>query len=352
MRTAILVLAAACGAYSQTADGKTAEQAYKNIIVMKGTPSDQLGPAMQFIAASLGVQCSFCHVEGKFEADDKPAKKTARAMMEMTAAINQANFHGQRQVTCYSCHHGAGHPANMPPVTESEAAPVHNEARPPAASTATVDQILEKYTTAVGGADAMHKVTTRAEKGSIHAMGKDSPIELYTKAPNKRISLSQFEGGTSITAFDGTIGWLGTRGRPAREMSPQESSSAALDAAFYLPLQLKEMYPQMRRGRPEEIDGKPCDVLMGTAPGKPMVRLYFDSQSGLLVRMVRYAETSMGRMPVQIDYADYRTTDGVKIPYRWTLARPNGRFTIQIASVESNVPVDDAKFAKPAGEVK
>lgn len=352
MRTAILVLAAACAAYSQTAETKTAEQVYKNITVMKGTPADQLGPAMQFIASSLGVQCTFCHVEGKFEADDKPAKKTARAMMEMTASINQNSFHGQRQVTCYSCHHGAGHPANMPPVTESEAAPVHNEARPPAASTATVDQILEKYTAAVGGADTMRKVTSRVEKGSIHAMGSESPIELYTKAPDKRISFSQMGGGHSITAFDGTAGWLGSTGRPAREMSPEESAAAALDAAFYLPLQVKEMYPQLRRGRPEDVDGKTCDVLMGTAPGKPMVRLYFDQQSGLLVRMVRYADTSMGRMPTQIDYADYRAADGVKIPYRWTLSRPNGRFTIQIASVESNVPVDDAKFAKPSGEVK
>jgi hypothetical protein len=145
---------------------------------------------------------------------------------------------------------------------------------------------------------------------------------------------------------------MGSTGRPAREMSPEESAAAGLDAEFYLPLRLKEIYPQLRRDRPEEVDGKMCDVLMGSAPEKPMVRLYFDRESGLLVRMVRYATTPMGRMPTQIDYADYRNADGVKIPYRWTLARPNGRFTIQLAEVQSNVPIDDAKFAKPAGEVK
>jgi len=52
-------------------------------------------------------------------------------------------------------------------------------------------------------------------------------------------------------------------------------------------------------------------------------------------------------MPTQIDYADYRDTNGVKIPYRWTLARPNGRFTIQVSEVKQNVPVDDAKFVRP-----
>ena len=350
----LIVLPALCfawAAFAQTADTKTAEQVYKNITVLKGTPADQLGPAMQFIATSLGVECTFCHVQGKMDADDKPAKKTARAMMEMTAAINQNHFRGQRQVTCYSCHHGLSHPANMPPVTESEAAP--KPPTPPApASTATVDQIIEKYIAAVGGAEAIQKVTSRVEKGSIHAMGSDSPIELYTKAPDKRISFTQMGGGHSITAFDGTVGWMGSTGRAAREMSPEEASAAALDAAFYLPLRLKEMFPQLRRGRPEEINGTPCEVVMGSAPGKPPVRLYFDKSTGLLVRSVRYADTPMGRMPTQIDYADYRAADGVKIPYRWTLARPNGRFTIQISDVQSNVPIDDAKFAKPSGEVQ
>jgi len=82
------------------------------------------------------------------------------------------------------------------------------------------------------------------------------------------------------------------------------------------------------------------------------VRLYFDQQSGLLIRMVRYAETPVGRNPTQIDYADYREAGGAKIPFRWTLSRTNGRFTIQIAEAKVNVPVDDARFAKPAGDVK
>ena len=71
------------------------------------------------------------------------------------------------------------------------------------------------------------------------------------------------------------------------------------------------------------------------------------SRPGLLVRQVRYADTPVGRNPTQIDYADYREVDGVKIPFRWTLARVNGRFTIQIREAQQNVPIEDAKFAKP-----
>ena len=356
MRNPILAFAALAAAAmldAQTAT-KTAEQVYKNITELKGTPADQLLPAMQFIASSLGVECTFCHVQGKMEADDKPSKKTARQMMAMTAAINQGHFGGRQQITCYSCHHGLSHPANMPTVLESDAA-MRTEAAPsapPAGTAPTVDAILSKYIDALGGADAIRKITTRVMKGVIVTGGSQTPIELFTKAPNQRISISHMGGGDSYTAFDGTVGWLGTTGHAAREMTAAESAAAGLDAEFYLPLRLQEIYPQLRRGRPEEIRGVQCEVLTGSAPGHPAVRLYFEQTTGLLLRMVRYADTPMGRMPTQIDYADYKDAGGAKAAYRWTLSRPNGRFTIQISEMKANLPIEDARFHQPEGDLK
>jgi photosynthetic reaction center cytochrome c subunit len=338
----------------QTAETKTAEQVYKNIQELKGTPADQLMPAMQFISAALGVECSFCHVQGNFAADDKRPKKTAREMMAMQASINQNSFRGQRVVTCYSCHRGAMNPVSTPPVMESDEArqPRPGAAQTPAAAAPTPDQVVEKYIAAVGGADALRKITSRIETGTIHAMGTDSPIEVLTKAPNMRMSITHIGNAQSTTAFDGTIGWLGSAGRPAHAMSPEEDWAASLDAEFYLPLRLKEIFPQLRSGRPEEINGKACNVINASSPGHPPVRLYFDAQSGLLVRMLRLADTPVGRLPTEIDYADYRDADGVQIPFRWTLARPSTRFTIQISEVKSNVPIADSRFAMPQGEVK
>lgn len=334
---------------AQAPDQKTAEQVYKNITALKGTPADELLPTMQFMAASLGVQCTFCHVQGKMDADDKGPKRTARQMIAMTIAINKDSFRGRVQVSCYSCHRGAEQPVGVPPVQESDT-PAPPEARtPPPAGVAplSVDEIVQKYVTALGGEAAIRKITSRSMTGKITAMGTESPIEVLTKAPNKRISISHMGGGESYTAFDGTAGWMGNGGRPAREMSPAESAASSIDAEFYLALRLKEMFPQLRRGRPEKVGDAVCQSLFGSAPGKPMVRFFFDNNSGLLVRQVRYAETPVGRMPTQIDYADYREVDGVKIPFRWTLSRPNGRFTIQIAEVKVNAPIDDSKFAKP-----
>ena len=49
-----------------------------------------------------------------FDKDDKKPKEIARKMIEMMTAINKDNFEGKREVTCYSCHHGAAHPVGIP----------------------------------------------------------------------------------------------------------------------------------------------------------------------------------------------------------------------------------------------
>jgi photosynthetic reaction center cytochrome c subunit len=353
-KTIIFVTALALPIFAQTADVKTAGQAFKNVTELKDIPADQLMPAMQFISTSLGVQCDTCHVAGKPEADDKRPKKTAREMIAMQMMINKNAFHGQTNVTCYSCHRGAERPVAIPPVIETDA-PARPEARPAPATAATpptADSIIEKYVAAVGGADAMKKVTSRVAKGVITSSGKDTPIELFAKAPNKRVTVTHNGTSDSYTAFDGSIGWMGNTGRPAREMSAVDAMGSALDSEFYLPLRMKEIFTQLRAGRPDKIGDVAVISLTGMRQGLPPVRFFFDANTGLLLRTVRYTENPLGRMPVQIDYADYRDVDGMKTPFRWTLSRPNGRFTIQLNEAKANVAIDDSKFAKPAAEVK
>ncbi|MBN9662479.1 MAG: photosynthetic reaction center cytochrome c subunit [Acidobacteria bacterium] len=344
----VAALAAMVCLQAQTPEPKKAEEVFKNITELKGTPADQLLPAMQFMSASLGVQCSFCHVQGKNEADEKKPKMVAREMIAMTNAMNKTHFKGQRELTCNSCHNGATHPASMPPVQAADAARV--ETPRPGGPTPTAEQILDKYVEALGGEQAIQKVTSRVMKGVVLANGQESEIEIFAKAPNKRISAMKMPNGESLTAFDGTTGWLGSTGRPARVMSAAESDAARMDAELYMAVKMKSFFESIRPGRPEKIGDVACVALMGLRPGQPPVRMFFDRSTGLLVRTIRYTETPLGRNPTQIDYADYKEVDGVKVPMKWTLARPNGRFTIQIKEIQQNVAVDDSKFAKPAGE--
>ena len=110
----------------------------------------------------------------------------------------------------------------------------------------------------------------------------------------------------------------------------------------------RRMFEEFESAPSEPIDGKDTVRVIGKNAGKPPVELWFDARSGLVMRLRRYAETPLGRNPTQIDYADYRETDGIKIPFRWTVARPSGRFTIQIDESQQNVPVGDEAFERPA----
>jgi photosynthetic reaction center cytochrome c subunit len=337
--------------------GKKAEEQFKNIQEFKGLPADQIIPTMQFISVSLGVECEFCHVQGAFDKDDKKPKQTARKMIEMMFAINADNFDRHREVTCYSCHRGNADPVAMPPVmtVEEAKAPMAGPTQPENAekelkdnSGPSADQLLDKYVQAAGGAAAIDKVTSRVMKGTINFGGKSVAIDIFAKEPNQRISFAHLTEGDSVTAFNGHEGWLGMTGRPMREMHGGDLDGAAMDADLHLATHLKSIFTEMRVSATKKIDDHETYVLVGQREGKTPVQLYFDQQTGLLVRLVRFGETALGQLPTQIDYADYRNLDGVKIPYQWTLARPNGLFTIQLSEVQQNVPIDDSKFVKPA----
>ena len=329
---------------------QTAEQKYKNIQVLKGIPADQLVPSMQFMAASLGVECEFCHVKEDRGSDAKKPKVTARKMMTMMMQINADNFKGERLVTCYSCHRGTVHPVSTPILSAENAptSPVQSEAGETAASALPLAQtILEKYLAAVGGAEAVQKARTRIQTGNIQVGDKKFPIEIYSEAPNKRISTSHMGPNASVTAYNGETGWLSTPSG-IRPMSVAEQKAASIDAQLYFPVWLPKAYQEFKVAPGDEIEGKATYLVSANDKDELPLSLYFDQQSGLLLRLVRFAETPLGRNPTQIDYADFRAVDGLKIPYRWTLARPNGRFTIQIDDVKQNAPVDDKLFVAPS----
>src|SRR5258708_14800607 len=333
---------------SNAAVPRLAEEEFKNVQALKGIPAEQVIPSMQFIAASLGVECEYCHVAHANDKDDKKPKVTARKMINMMKAINKDNFEGRHEVTCFSCHRGSAKPVGTPIISDEGPRPrAEEEKKPEETKTAlpAAEQLLDKYLAAVGGAEALLEITSRVQKGTLTAFGgQHFPAEVYSKAPDKRFSVMHLLGGESVTAFDGKQGWLSVPGR-VHMMSATENAAAHIDADLYLPAHLKTLYQEFRVNAGDKIDGHETYLVVEQTEGQPPLHLYLDKESRLLLRLIRYAETPLGRNPTQIDYADSRDANGVKLPFRWTLARPGNRFTIQIEQVQQNVPVDDAKFA-------
>lgn len=353
-----------CGAraiaQAQTKTGteapKTAAQQFKNIQVLKDIPGDQLIPTMQFIASSLGVGCDFCHLEHEMQKDDKKTKQTARKMIAMELAINKAHFNNDIEVTCYTCHRGSAHPvgtpivaADMTTASASAGAHEHEEAASKKPNLPPADEILSRYVKTVGGTAAIEKIKSRVETGTLQAGKMQAPITVYSEAPDKRISISQMGGGQSVTAYNGQVGWL-TIPNGVHMMTEPERQAARIDAELSFPAHVGELYKEFEVKPGEEIDGQATYLLIGkdADPMRPVLNLYFDRQSGLLLRQMRFSQTPLGRNPTQVDYADYREIGGVRIPYRWTLSRPIASFTIQVNDVKQNVPVDAKLFQAPS----
>jgi hypothetical protein len=214
----------------------------------------------------------------------------------------------------------------------------------------TVRQLIDNYIQALGGGLAIEKITSRVETSDTDFGGQSIVVEVFTQSPAKQTVIRHLPEGESITAFDGRVGWFATPGQPTRDMHDADLAAAQMDADLHFPLHIRQMFPELRVEYPEKIEGREADVLLAKPQGQPPVKFYFDRQSSLLVRLVRYTESPLGRNPSRIDYADYRDVDGVQIPFRVTISQPGATSTIQVKQVQQNVLIDEAKFAKPAAK--
>jgi len=335
-----------------------AEDVYKNIQVLKGIPENQFLATMGFFSASIGESCEFCHDDESSwagYAKDNAHKQTARKMVLMMNAINQSYFGGSRKLTCYSCHRGTDFPKVTPDLAQQYSAPVIEEPdviTEQASGAPSVDQILDKYIQALGGAQRLAAITSFTAKGSYQGYAEvdKSPIEIMAKTPGQRVTIIHTSNGDWTTTYDGSKGWVAEPGRPVPllELTGQFLQAVKVDADLEFPARIKEAFSQWRVGFPATINDHDVEVVQGNSGGNFPVKLYFDKESGLLVRQLRYTNSPVGLNPTQVDYSDYRDVSGVKMPFHWTTTWTDGRATTELAEIRANVPVDAAKFAKPA----
>jgi len=213
--------------------------------------------------------------------------------------------------------------------------------------------VFEKYLAAVGGAARSATLTSFTAKGKSIGYGPDSEeraLEIYAKAPNQRTTIVHSSSGDSTTTFDGRTGWLAAPHRPVPVLAVAgaDLDGFRVDAELSFPARIKQIATKWRVGRPIAIKDRDAQVVQGTGAGGVTATLFFDAENGLLVRQIRYVESPVGRLPTQVDYSDYRDVAGVKLPFKWTVTWLDGRDNIELTEVRANVPVDAARFAKPA----
>jgi hypothetical protein len=359
-----------------------AEEVFKNVQVLKGIPVDDFLQTMGLMAAALQFDCSDCHVGAGTDkvdwAADTPRKRTARRMVTMVATINGTNFGGRQLVTCWTCHRNRDKPLVTPVMATIYGTPPFEPddivVQAPGAPSA--ESILDKYVQASGGAQRLAALSSFVGTGtsvSFGGFGGGGDVEIVAKAPDKHATIILFKAdtgrGDQIRTYDGRIGWVRTPLNVLGEFQlfGGDLDGARVDAQLSFPGQIKQVLTNLKAAPPTSITDLPApssqtslqqdvtlgqthvvDVVQGIGPRDLLVTLYFDKQSGLLLRELRYSNSPIGRVPTQIDFADYRDVNGIKFPFRITYAWLDGRDSIVLNEIKTNVPVDEAKFGKPA----
>lgn len=302
----------------------------------------------------------------------------ARRMVTMVTTINKDNFGGRQMVTCWSCHRNRDRPLTTPTMETIYGMPEYqpDDVITQGAGMPQATTILDKFIEASGGAQRLAGLTSFVGRGTsvgFGGFGGGGDVEIVAKAPDKRSTIILFKEetgrGDQIRTYDGKAGWVRTPLNVLGEFQlfGSDLDGARFDAQLSFPGQLKQILTNLRTGPPTTIKDLPApssqsslqkdvqldqshlvDVVQGTGPRNLLVTLFFDRQTSLLLRELRYGAGPIGRVPTQIDYADYRDVNGIKLPFHITYAWLDGRDSIVLNDIKTNVPVDESKFGKPA----
>ena len=259
----------------------------------------------------------------------------------MTFGLNKNFFDNRPEISCNTCHQGHTHPQSAPnlmPKNAEESRPKQPDVKP------SVDAILSKYTLAVGGKDAIAKITSRTIKASrLEPNGKDSEPEEILQKGDKLSVATTYSKSIVTEVFDGT----NARKRfdaneiPLKTDEIEQIKRNAQISAF---TDLNTIYAKLDFRFVDKIDGREVYLIIGTLADNSRERLYFDAQTNLLVRRVASTPTVLGAFQYQVDYADYKDFGGVKLP-TIRFAVPNISWTRKILEVKNNAAIDDAKFS-------
>ena len=360
--------------------GQLAPDYYKNIKILTKLPADQVRTQMEYFTASLGVQCNFCHVQGQFDSDDNPRKDRARKMMKMVDRFNDDTVN-DITVTCATCHHNRVPPERTPTLAvnmtpaEAEAAAAARAARgggpggqgpgrggpggpgggqgrgrgpaPEPKPTETADAVLAKYAQALGGDAALAATKTRVLEGT--QTGRDlqtQPIKVQEKITGEYRADIASTPNPSVRVSAPAGAWTTGFGPNPRDLEGVQAAQVARPTDFGLALNAKTIYSSFDVRRYETIDGKRSIVI--DAKRGPLVTesLYFDLESGLLLRRGVQTKTSYGNLAEQVDYSDYKEAGGIKIPFTVRHATWNQVTTVKFADAKVNAQIDDAIYVK------
>jgi outer membrane lipoprotein-sorting protein len=224
----------------------------------------------------------------------------------------------------------------------------------------TADQIIEKHLDAMGGREALGKLTSQVSTGTIavSAQGADigGSLEIYHKAPNKartyfKLDLSAFGAGEMVVdqRCDGKTAFSMNSMQGDREITGSQLQGL-LNATFPTPLlDYKGAGGKVELAGKDKLNGRDHYIVVYTPKVGSASRQYVDAETFLVSRVVSKADVPElgGEVEQTTDVSDYRSVDGIKVPFSVKVQNSAQSIGITLSKVENNKPIDDAMFAKP-----
>ena len=218
------------------------------------------------------------------------------------------------------------------------------------ASLPSLDTVLQKYVDAIGGKDALAKLTTRVIKGKVDLAGvsRGGKMESFMKAPNRSLTVLEMGPlGVTKQGFDGHAGWYFSKSGGMRNLKGPELAVVTADADFYRDLRIKELYATTKLLGKTKSGYRELYVVQAVPRGGSAEYFYFDVETGLLFRRDTTRQTSAGMARAEIYYGDWREVDGIRLPFNITQSMPRMNLEFTVEEVKHNVPIEEAVFRRP-----
>jgi hypothetical protein len=218
----------------------------------------------------------------------------------------------------------------------------------------SIDAILHRYIEALGGRAALEKLRSRVTTGTIDvpAMSLSGKIVIREKAPNLFLSTVTISGAAFRQGFDGDVGWTDDPDNGVREQTGPELYEARREADFYHPLHIEKLYSKLNLVGQEKLAERSVYLVEGSlVEGGDPDKLYFDTKTGLITRVITVRHLPEGASIYREDFEDFRNVDGIKLPFLIHLSEGESEYTVKVEEVHHNLEMDDALFLKPAVKV-
>jgi hypothetical protein len=220
--------------------------------------------------------------------------------------------------------------------------------------------IVDAAITAHGGAEALAKtrLLSRSDTGVMAILpGQEVPFsdELILQLPERwRWILEAGPAGQKtqfLITVNGDRGWQ-SAGGGATELSKNRLEEVREEGyvmwlATLLPLKSDRDF-RLSSLADARVDGRPASVVNVTHPGHGDVKLFFDKESGLLVKAERRGKEAGIVVTKEYLYGNHKAFDGVKLPTRYA-ELTNGKKFVDVSSATYKflTHVDERTFARP-----